>query len=286
MKLRIGRVPFTNATELLGKSKEFSEYFKSELGVADVKFIIAKDYNGILNLFADYEVDLAWISSASYVEGRAQNIGMDPLVRPVRYNSTSYRGIIIAHVDSGIRKISDLKGARFGWVDRASTSGYISPRAMMLEAGLDPENDLDESIFLNKHDSVVFNVLLKKIDAGACYFDAREILRDREKIAKIAIVATTPELPNEPIVCRSDMPSDLRQLILDAFLKLSSDIKEHRAVLKVDSIDIQKFVPATDADFDSVRKIIKSMNMMPKKFKPAINKNFDRIRRMIKAMRI
>lgn len=258
--LRVGRVAFTNASELINKSRDFCEYLESELGVASVKFVVANDYHGMLNNFANYEVDIAWISSASYVEGRKKNIGMEPLVRPVRFGSTSYRGIVIARADSGIRNLSDLRGKRFGWVDRESASGYISPRAMMMDAGIDPEKDLKEAIFLNKHDSVVINVLLKKIDAGACYFDARELLRDREKIDRISIVAITPELPNEPIVCRSDIPDELKRSIANAFLKLDSNLKEHREVLKVDSIDIQKFVPAADSDFDGIRKMMRSFD--------------------------
>src|SRR5207244_6062947 len=83
--------------------------------------------------------------------------------------SSTYRGIIVTRKDSGIKSIADLKGKRFAFVDPKSASGYVYPRAMLIEKGIDPETFFSETIFAGSHDRVIAAVLNRRVDAGAIY---------------------------------------------------------------------------------------------------------------------
>ncbi|HOY67248.1 MAG TPA: phosphate/phosphite/phosphonate ABC transporter substrate-binding protein [Candidatus Ozemobacteraceae bacterium] len=256
--LKLGRIPFTNATEMVKKHEGLLSYLRQELGVKETRLVLASDYKGIIDKLARGEIDIGWLGTTSYVEALAdpkQKASMRILVKPRRFKTTSYRGIIIARGDSGIRNLSDLKGKKIAWVEKDSASGYLFPKALLLEAGVNPDKDFAEAGFLGKHDAVVLNVLLGKYDAGACYDDARNTLREKEKMNELTILASTQDISNEPIVCRADLPEDIIEKIKKAFLKLDIDDPTYKKVLE-DCTDVQGFVTAQDSDYEYVQKVL------------------------------
>lgn len=77
------------------------------------------------------------------------------------------RAIIITRFDSGIGKLADLKGRRFAFVDSASASGFVYPRALLADKGIDPSRDLKETLFAGSPEKVIAAVLLGRAQAGA-----------------------------------------------------------------------------------------------------------------------
>jgi phosphate/phosphite/phosphonate ABC transporter binding protein len=251
--LKLGRIPFTNSSGMVRQHNRLLEYLTEKLGVKQVRLQTASDYNSILNLLIKGNIDIAWMASNTSVEAR-NNPEIELLVKPIRFNTDSYRGIIIARQDSGINSLDELKGKKFAWVEKESASGYIFPKALLLEAGLDPERDFSEATFLGKHDAVVLNVLLGKFDAGACYDDARTTLRDKSKIDELRILATTQDIANEPIICRKSLPADLIEKIKKAFLDLNKKTPESKYVLE-NLTDVEGFVPADYNDYDYIEQV-------------------------------
>ena len=254
--LKLGRIPFTNSTAMVHKHNKFLEYLTKKLGVKQVRLQTASNYTEIMNLLIEGKIDIAWLASMTSVEAR-KNPEIELLVKPIRFGTTSYRGIIIARQDSGIRSLKDLKGKKFAWVEPESASGYIFPKALLVEAGIDASKDFaEETTFLNKHDAVVLNVLLGKYDAGACYDDARNTLRDKAKMDELTILATTEDISNEPIVVRKSLPPDLIEKIKQALLDLTIKNPEGKEILD-DLTDVQGFLPAKDTDYDYIEKVQK-----------------------------
>jgi phosphate/phosphite/phosphonate ABC transporter binding protein len=251
--LKLGRIPFTNSSSMVQKHNKFLEYLTQKLGVKQTRLQTASDYSGIMNLLVKGEIDIAWLATMTSVEAR-NNPEIQLLVKPIRFGTTSYRGIIIARQDSGIRSLKDLKNKKFAWVEKESASGYIFPKSLLLEAGLNTEKDFSEAAFLNKHDAVVLNVLLGKYDAGACYDDARNTLRDKSKMSELTILATTPDISNEPIVVRKSLPPDLIEKIKQALLDLNTKTPEGKVILD-ELTDVQGFVPADNKDYDYIEKV-------------------------------
>lgn len=259
MILRLGRVPFAGPGEVLRKIAWMQEYLQKELGVAEVRLVFPRDrsYDSLMSKLGSHEIDIAWLSTVAYLQGR-KRFGLRPLVRPVRGNATSYRGIIIARKDSGIKTLEDLRGKRFAWVDPESSSGYLFPRALLLQAGLVPNRDLRDERFLHKHEAVVWSVFLGKTDAGACYDDARKLLGNPLFIERVDVIARTAPIANEPIVCRDDLPDDLAQDIKRAFLQLDPKNPDHQRFLTIDTDDFQGFVAADEADYAEAQQVLEN----------------------------
>lgn len=255
--LRLGRIPYNNSSQMVIQHEAFLKYLAEKIGVKAVRLQTAPDYSSILKKLVAGEIDIAWMASMSAVEAR-NNPEVEMLCKPVRYGTTSYRGIVLARQDSGIRTLRDLKNKKFAWVDKESASAYLFPKAMMLEAGIDPDRDFAEVDTLGKHDNVVYNVLLGKYDAGACYDDARNTLKDKSKRDELIILATTQDISNEPLVCRKSLPQDLREKIKSALLSLNNKTPEGREILK-DLADVQGFVKVDPRDYDSIEKVLKAL---------------------------
>lgn len=251
--LKLGRIPFTNSSSMVQKHNKFLEYLTQKLGVKQTRLQTASDYAGIMNLLVKGEIDIAWLATMTSVEAR-KNPEIQLLVKPIRFGTTSYRGIIIARQDSGIKSLKDLKNKKFAWVEKESASAYIFPKSLLLEAGVNPEKDFAEAAFLNKHDAVVLNVLLGKYDAGACYDDARNTLRDKSKMEELTILATTQDISNEPIVVRKGLPPDLIDKIKQALLDLNTKTPEGKVILD-ELTDVQGFVPVDNKDYDYIEKV-------------------------------
>lgn len=261
--LKLGRIPYTNSSHMILQHEAFLKYLAEKIGVKAVRLQTAPDYSSILKKLVAQEIDIAWMASLSAVEAR-NDPEVELLCKPVRYGTTSYRGIIITRQDSGIRKLQDLKNKKFAWVDKESASAYLFPKAMMLEAKIDPDRDFAEVDTLGKHDAVVYNVLLSKYDAGACYDDARNTLKDKNKKDELIILATTQDISNEPLVCRKSLPQDLRDKIKSALLQLSNKTPEGREILK-DLADVQGFVKVDARDYDSIEKVLNALDKYNRK---------------------
>ncbi len=261
--LRLGRIPYNNSSQMVIQHEAFLKYLAEKIGVKAVRLQTAPDYSSILKKLVAGEIDIAWMASLSAVEAR-NNPEVEMLCKPVRYGTTSYRGIVLARQDSGIRTLRDLKNKKFAWVDKESASAYLFPKAMMLEANIDPDRDFAEVDTLGKHDNVVYNVLLGKYDAGACYDDARNTLKDKSKRDELIILATTQDISNEPLVCRKSLPQDLRERIKSALLSLNNKTPEGREILK-DLADVQGFVKVDPRDYDSIEKVLKALENHKKK---------------------
>lgn len=253
--LKLGRIPFRNSTTIMQEHEKLIEYLTKKLGVKQVRMQMASSYEGIVRQLINGDLDIAWLATMSSVEAR-NHPAIELLVKPVRFGITTYRGIIITRQDSGIRTLKDLKNKKFAWVEKDSASGYLFPKAVLLEAGVNPAKDFAESAFLNTHDLVVENVLRRKYDAGACYDDARKTLPDKSKIDDLTILATTQDISNEPIVVKKSLPTELKEKIKQALLDLNMKTPEGREVLKNLS-DVQGFLPVKESDYDYVERVQK-----------------------------
>ncbi len=99
-------------------------------------------------------------------------------------------------------------------------------------------------------------MLLGKYDAGACYDDARNTLREKAKMDELTILATTQDISNEPIVVSKSLPPDLIEKIKSALLELNVKNPEGKEILD-DLTDVQGFLPAKDTDYDYIEKVQK-----------------------------
>jgi len=153
----------------------------------------------------------------------------------------------------------------------ASTSGHIFPRKMFQEKGIYPTRDFKKVIYSGGHDATVLAVLNRKVDAGATFAnfsDGREgawtrYLKDPQEQKKIRAIAFSDPIPADNIVVSANMDPVLSNKIKKIFLDLSADPAGKKMLRDLYRID--GFVPASDEDYDSVRRAFKIAGINLKK---------------------
>ncbi|MFP4155186.1 MAG: HD domain-containing phosphohydrolase [Halothiobacillaceae bacterium] len=107
-----------------------------------------------------YFVALEMLYAATPVVTLRTRIGNGPAV-------SVFGGTLITRADRrDIHGLEDLVGQRFAAVDQQSFGGWQVGWRALQEAGIDPERDLSELVFLGTHDAVVDAVATGMVDAG------------------------------------------------------------------------------------------------------------------------
>ena len=109
------------------------------------------------------------------------------------------------------------------------------PRAMLREAGLDPDRDLDTRL-VGSHRDVAEAVIAGEVDAGAMHENwlAPPTLERGHEYARIRVVARSREIPRGPVVVRSTLDPELRRRFLAAMLSIHEADPEAARILLSD----------------------------------------------------
>lgn len=168
-------------------------------------------------------------------------------------NDTTEDGTPISPGSSCIGDITSVEGTTVAYTSESSTSGYLFPALELVNAGLDPQTDVDP-VFAGSHDAAVTAVYNGDADVGLSFDDARRNIREEfpDVGEQVIVFSITREIPNDVVAVRSDLPESLKQAIYDAvadFLATEEGVEIFDAIYGW--TDVQ---PANEADFDIVRE--------------------------------
>lgn len=218
--------------------------YKTYIGKATglpVKLYESSDYNGTIQALSSGQVDIATIAGGGYANVDAQ-IGelAQPIltVRQAEGDIGYYSGLLVM-ANSPYRSIQDLKGKTLGYVDFNSTSGYLFPRAVMREQGIDPDIFFGRSSFAGGHTQAVMALDNGQFDAtiinmgggdpkhgfttGAHFTMARRGVVDLDDFR---IIWTAGPIPNSAVVVRTDRPQPFIDAVRGAMAALPYDDPE------------------------------------------------------------
>ncbi len=250
--IRWGLIPADDATEMLRQYEPVVDYLENVLGL-DVEVQVTTDYTAAITAMKNKHIEMAWFGPFSYILA-AEEAGAEALVNGVRRDTgkATYKSIIITKADSGIETLEDLKGCTFAFVDPASTSGNLIPRKMLMENGIDPEEDFSTIHYAGTHDAVELAVKNGTVDAGALGDTTHKRMLKEGHVdpEDVHIVHESMPIPGSPIVVRGDLPQDLKDRIKQALLDM-----DEQTILRVGGWgDIEGYVEVSDSDYDVIRE--------------------------------
>jgi phosphonate transport system substrate-binding protein len=256
--LRVGFVPAEDAQQVIRNAQPLVEILQKELGM-EVQPFVATDYTGVVEALRVGKLDVAFLTPASYVLAKNE-ANVRVALKSERKGSPYYYAAIITRADSGIRRVEDLRGKVFAFGDPLSTSANVFPRKLFHEKGIDPVRDFSQILYSGGHDATVLAVLNRKVDAGATYANTTDgsdtawarYLQNSEDVKKIVAIAYSEPIPADNLVFAAHLDATLAKRIEDIFLELSRD-PQGKKMLR-DLYQIDGFVTASDADYDSVRQ--------------------------------
>ena len=127
-----------------------------------VKLVIPTNYAATVEAVGNESVDLAYFGGLTYLKAR-KLYGVVPLVQ--READRQFHSLFITSRPQ-ITKLADLRGKSFAFGDVNSTSGHLQPVKEMLDAGIDPDKDL-QARYTGNHTATAIAVNGGSVDAGA-----------------------------------------------------------------------------------------------------------------------
>jgi len=260
--IRILLTPSVDAQKLSNSADSLVAYLEAKTGYHFVA-TFPTSFITVVEAFGSGKADIAAMNTFSYILAH-QKYGVKAALKVIRRDGeTTYRGQFIAKANSGINSIEDLRGRKIAFVDAASTSGYILPKALLDKKGIKPA----EEVFAMRHDNVVTMVYQDQVEAGATYYSppdkkTGEILDARARVSKqypdifstVKIIGFTESIPNDPFVFRADFPEDMKKELIQALLDFQSTPAGKETLYATYSVE--GLAPTTDKDYDVLRTMI------------------------------
>ncbi|MEC7288833.1 MAG: phosphate/phosphite/phosphonate ABC transporter substrate-binding protein [Pseudomonadota bacterium] len=245
--LKVALLPDENASELIKRNKPLKQYLEERLN-KEIELIVTTDYSSMIEAMRFGRIDLGYFGPLSYVLAKTKS-DIEPFAALLKDGKATYRSIVIANADSGIKSYQDIAGKKMAYGDRASTSSHLIPKTILKEKGLTAGDDYSEH-FVGSHDAVAVNVVNGNADAGGLSEVIWGHLVERGLVdpKKVKILGYSKDYPQYPWAMRSNLEPGLKEKVKAAFLEMKDP-----EVLK--NFKAEGFSAIADSDYDVIREM-------------------------------
>ena len=216
-----------------------------------------RTYAEVNGLLQRREIDLAFVCSGPYVTGHDE-FGMEILAVPVAHGEKVYYSYFLAHRDSDIESLEDLRGKNFAFTDPHSNTGCLVPTYVLAQRGDTPESFFAETFFTLSHDGSIKAVAEGVADGAAVDQLIWEFMNanDPAYTSRTKIIEKSPPYCIPPLVVHPELDRDLKDRLREVLLSLHED-EQGMSLLR--ELQIDRFELADDAAYDSVREMLRWM---------------------------
>lgn len=249
--LVFGVVPDSVDTET--NYQPLMDYIAKETGKT-VEYHESTDYAALIEASIAGQIDVASFSGFTYVTATNNGAELTPIssITTAEGQEPGYYSQAIVPKGSDITSIADMKGKKICFVDPSSTSGYLFPSYALLEAGIDPEDDITP-VFAGKHD-----VSVQKVGEGT---ECDAGFAEDSEVAKSDAVDVIDQqmVPGAPIVESDSLPDDVKAQLKDVLSNVTADQIAAAGIEGADSDGFRavffQTTPVDDAYYDQIRDI-------------------------------
>ncbi|MFD1718780.1 phosphate/phosphite/phosphonate ABC transporter substrate-binding protein [Georgenia deserti] len=263
--LTFASIPSENATGIAAEYAVVLEAMEGELGIP-VELQEATDYAAVIEALRAGQVDVAALGPFSYVTARDGGAGVEPLGAVVDSadEDPGYVSYGVVPAGSDIAELSDFAGRTVCFVDPTSTSGYLYPSAGLLEAGVDPETDVDP-VMAGGHDASALSVADGTCEAGFAYdsmVTTSLIESGQLEEGALEVVWESEVIPGSPTVVSTNLPQELQDEITTLFTERMNApwLAENGYCASEDDCVLPEehtygYVPVEDELYDGIREV-------------------------------
>jgi phosphonate transport system substrate-binding protein len=215
--------------------------FERQTGMK-VNAFFAPDYAGIIEAMRFNKVQVAWFGNKSAMEAVDRANGM-VFAQMVNADGTQgYYSHLIVNKDSNLKTLQDVLGnaktLAFGNGDPNSTSGFLVPGYYVFAVNkVDPKTAF-KVVRNSNHETNALAVANKQVDVATNNSENMDKIKQRfpDKFEDIRIVWTSPLIPSDPLVMRTDLPPATAQKVKDFFYSYGRTDSEKAVLMKLSKI--------------------------------------------------
>jgi phosphonate transport system substrate-binding protein len=165
-------------------------------------------------------------------------------------DDADFRGIILVRKDSGIQKVTDLKGKKVAYPAPTALAATMMPQHYLHTHGLDVNRDI-ENVYVGSQESSIMNVLRGHVAAAATWPVPWKIFskENPELAQQLEIKWQTGTLPNNGWVARKDIAPELVASFATQLFDLNTHAQGREMLAR---LPISRFEAASDATYQPV----------------------------------
>ena len=231
---------------------ELIDYIEARLG-RKVELTDSRTYAEVNGMLRRGEVDFAFVCGGPYVTGH-RDFGLQMVATPVVSGKTTYESIILVRGDSDLRRVTDLRGKRFAWVDPHSNSGYTVPYMLFVDMGEEPGSFFRKAVFTFGHDVSIMAVASGAVDGAAVSSVLYDYYRGKlpEVASKVREIWRSQPYGTQPVVVRPGLDAATKTALTSILLHAHDDPKAQRFL---SGMGIERFDAGDDGNYDGIRRL-------------------------------
>jgi phosphonate transport system substrate-binding protein len=250
---RVAIAPIVSPEKSLEMYQGFVDYVAEKLA-RKPESLYRPTYSETNDLVRYKRCDIAVVCTYPFIRGERE-FGMQALVVPLIKGETTYQSFIIVPPSSSARSLFDLRGKRFASADVMSTTGWLFPAMVLMDAGENPARFFGEHVITGSHDKSIQAVIDGFVDGAAVHGIVYDQMaaEDPSMPRKLKILLKSPPFGIPPVAVHPDMDPDLRKAVLAVLLDMHNN---PRGKLILEKLQIEKFVVPEKGMFDNLRQAI------------------------------
>lgn len=236
--------------------RQLVDYLSNRLDLT-ITVVDPGNYGKLNTMLQDGEVDVAFVCSGPYVEGR-ETFGLELLAAPVVNGEAAYYSNLIVPASSPAKSLDDLQGKSFTFTDPQSNSGCLVPRSQLAQRGHTPESFFVSFSYTHAHDRSIHAVSEGLVDGAAVdsliwdYLSAA----DPKLQKRVRVVERFGPFAIPPVVAAPHVPQELREKFRQALLTMHQD-PQGQTILQ--GMHIDRFTPIDDGAYDTIRQMLNTI---------------------------
>jgi ABC-type phosphate/phosphonate transport system substrate-binding protein len=182
-------------------------------------------YSTLVDALCEDEIELAWLPPVAYL--RARRLGPVHLLLALeRGGDIAYGSALVVSDQAGIRALPEIRGKRVAWVDVWSAAGYLMPRGVLRDAGLDPAQVFASQAFVGSYAAVLDALESGRADLGATYCSIDEhgalIAGPWSERPGLRPLALSGAIPGDAICAAGELSVEDAEAMVEPLIALST----------------------------------------------------------------
>ena len=262
--LYIGGIPDQEAAKLNRRFGTVVDYLSKELDV-EVKYVPSVDYAAVVVAFKHSDMHLAWFGGLTGVQARLAAPGSKAIAQ--RPRDAEFHSTFVVQTDVEVETLEDLKGLTFTFGSESSTSGHLMPRHFLIQAGVDPERELQgKPSFSGSHDKTWKLVESGSFQAGALNEAVWEKAVEDGKVdlSEVRAFYTTPAYYDYNWTIRGDIDRTFGDGFTDrvqaAILAMDPAKPKQKEVLALFFTD--RFIASSNENYQAIEDVARKLDIV------------------------
>lgn len=257
--IKFGIMSLAQPARIHAQWQPFVEYVSKKSG-HKIEIVIPRGFKKIKKEIEYKKVDMFYTNS--YVFYRLFKSGDAlPLAQMKNLDGNIMsKSVIFVRADSGIKNLTGLKNNKVAFVSPAGAGGYLAPRALFYEQGINTKQDIKVK-FTKNLSSSIHQVLLRDVSAATMCGLNYQLMSKKVNTGELKVIANSENYPENMIGVRSEIKPEIKTKIANIILSMPNDIEGKKVLAGMKGMKIQSFVKPSNITMQQTKKLISTAKM-------------------------